>query len=100
MRTASVVVLAIGMVALAPISAFASTFHHGWVLDPDGAIHHGWVSLSRQPVAARPIYASGSPGYTDLTRPCVSRAVGATNYDILNNIPVPAVQLAGCGAKP
>jgi hypothetical protein len=81
---------AVAAAVLVPTSAFASTFHEGWVLSPNGSVHRGWVTTSKAVPAA---YA-----YARADRP--SAANNPTMYMIKNRIPVPAHQLPGYGSKP
>lgn len=84
------IAVAIAAAALVPTSAFASTFHKGWVLNANGSVHRGWVSTSRDvPPAYAYARADQAPAAHD-----------PTMYMIKNNIPVPAYQLPGYGSKP
>ena len=86
----TLIAIAAAAAVLVPTSAFASTFHQGWVLNPNGSVHRGWVTTSRAAPAA---YA-----YARADRP--SAANDPTMYMIKNRIPVPAYQLPGYGSKP
>ena len=86
----TLIAVAVAAAVLIPTSAFASTFHKGWVLNPNGSIHRGWVTTSRAVPAA---YA-----YARADRP--SAAHDPTMYMIKNFIPVPGYQLPGYGSKP